>query len=117
MDPQVVSLASSSNGRTSGKSWKAQKTATVRSQLPEGLKTKNWDDRMRKTQQAIAIKKLEAELREEKQAEFQRRRQVTQERKKAAEERQRLEEDKAKMGARKAARLRRKAGRTKKING
>ncbi|KAG6818048.1 hypothetical protein H0H87_009203 [Tephrocybe sp. NHM501043] len=88
-----------------------------RSQLPQGLKTKSWDDRMRKTQQALAIKKLEAELREEKQAEIQRRREVTKERKTAAEERRRLEEDKAKMGARKAARLRRKAGRTKKING
>ncbi|KAG6862425.1 hypothetical protein C0995_011865 [Termitomyces sp. Mi166 len=134
MDAQVVSLASSSNGRLSGKSWKTQKSATVyvlhyfskhlltfprprRSRLPQGVKTKSWDDRMRKTQQALAIKKLEAELKEEKQVEIQRRRQITQERKKAAEERQRLEEDKAKMGARKAARLRRKAGRTKKING
>ncbi|KAF5384928.1 hypothetical protein D9615_001407 [Tricholomella constricta] len=112
-----VPLASSSNGRVSGKSWKSQKSPTVRSQLPDGVKTKNWEDRMRKTQQALAIKKLQTELREEKQAEIQRRRQVTHERKKAAEERQRLEEAKAKMGARKAARLRRRAGRTKKING
>ncbi|KAG5718796.1 hypothetical protein E4T56_gene2622 [Termitomyces sp. T112] len=117
MDAQPVSLAPSSNGRVSGKSWKTQKSATVRSRLPPGVKTKNWDDRMRKTQQALAIKKLESELKEEKQAEIQRRRQITQERKKAAEERQRLEEDKAKMGARKAARLRRRIGRTKKING
>ncbi|KAG6878637.1 hypothetical protein C0993_001160 [Termitomyces sp. T159_Od127] len=117
MDAPVVSLTPSSNGRASGKSWKTQKTATVRSRLPQGVKTKHWDDRMRRTQQGLATKKLEAELKEEKQAEIQRRRQITQERKKAAEERQRLEEDKAKMGARKAARLRRKAGRTKKING
>ncbi|KAG6841937.1 hypothetical protein C0991_005117 [Blastosporella zonata] len=70
-----------------------------RSQLPQGLKTKSWDDRMRKTQQALAIKKLEAELRDEKQSEIQRRRQVTQERKQAAEERRRLEEDKAKVSS------------------
>lgn len=83
-----------------------------------------------------SIKKLEAELREEKAAEIRRRREITKERKNAAEERQRLEEDKVKvcyrrfltgylkylltlffqLGARKAARLRRKAGRTKKIN-
>ncbi|KAG5647609.1 hypothetical protein DXG03_008962 [Asterophora parasitica] len=115
--PPTISLASTSNGRVSGKSWKLQKTPTVRSQLPEGVKTRNWEDRMRKTQQALAIKKLQTELKEEKEAEIKRRREVTQERKKAAEERRRLEEDKAKMGARKAARLRRKAGRTKKING
>jgi len=71
---------------------------------------------MKKTQKALSIKKLEAELREEKQAEFKRRREVTAERKKVAEEKRRLEEAKAQMGARKAARLRRRAGRTKKIN-
>ncbi|KDR85335.1 hypothetical protein GALMADRAFT_54227 [Galerina marginata CBS 339.88] len=128
----VVPIASSSNGRLSGKPWKAQKTATVcvvsglsinvvfillrRSHLPEGVKTKNWEDRMQKTQKALAIKKLQNELKDEKQAEFQRRREITMERKKAAEEKRRLEEAKAQMGARKAARLRRRAGRTKKIN-
>ncbi|KAJ2919275.1 hypothetical protein MD484_g1137, partial [Candolleomyces efflorescens] len=68
----VISLASSSNGRASGKSWKLEKSATVRSQLPEGLKTKRWEDRMEKTKKQQAIKKLQAELKDEKQAEFQR---------------------------------------------
>jgi len=113
----IIPLAQSSQGRVSGKPWKAPKTATVRSHLPRGVKTKTWEDRMEKTQKALAIKKLETELKEEKKAEIERRREITKERKKAAEERQRLEEAKAKMGARKAARLRRKAGRTKKING
>ncbi|PPQ67042.1 hypothetical protein CVT26_009939 [Gymnopilus dilepis] len=129
----LVPLASSANGRVSGKPWKAPKSATVyvisvplrvpsssrlprRSQMPQGLRTKRWEDRMAKTQKAQAIKKLEVELKEEKQAELQRRREVTKERKLAAEEKRRLEEAKAQMGARKAARLRRKAGRTKKIN-
>jgi len=112
----VVPLAPSSAGRVSGKAWKYQRTATVRSMIPPSLKTKKWEDRMEKTQKAKAIKKLQDELREEKQAEITRRKEITLERRKAAEERKRLEEDKAKMGARKAARLRRKAGRTKKIN-
>jgi len=81
------------------------------------MKLKTWDDRMRKTHELKAIKKLEAELREDKQAEIQRRREITKQRKEAAEERQRLENDKANMRARKTARLRRKAGRTRKING
>ena len=69
---------------------------------------------MKKTQKALSIKKLQAELREEKQAELKklvitscsdirlffdisssRRREVTAERKKAAEEKRRLEEAKA----------------------
>ncbi|KAG5652302.1 hypothetical protein H0H81_005524 [Sphagnurus paluster] len=97
MEPTTISLAPTSNGRLSGKFWKAKKSPTVRSQLPDGVKTKNWEDRMRKTQQALAIKKLQAELKDEKEFEIKRRREVTQERKKAAEERRRLEEDKAKV--------------------
>jgi rRNA-processing protein CGR1 len=87
-----------------------------RSHLQAGVKTKNWQDRMEKTQKALSIRKLQAELREEKQAELKRlvntscsdtrmflifiysllrRREVTAERKRAAEEKRRLEEAKA----------------------
>ncbi|PCH33840.1 hypothetical protein WOLCODRAFT_63927 [Wolfiporia cocos MD-104 SS10] len=128
-----LALAPSAAGRVSGKPWKPRKSAAVyvpppsslprltrshpsRSHMPDGGKTRSWADRMQKTEKEKAIKKLQAELKEEKVAERNRRREITLERKKAAEERRRLEEDKAKMGARKAARLRRKAGRTKKIN-
>ncbi|TCD69962.1 rRNA-processing protein cgr1 [Steccherinum ochraceum] len=110
-----VSLSSSSSGRVSGKPWKYQKTAAVRSNLPDGVKS-SFSARMQKTQKEQAIKQLQTEMKEEKLAEIKRRRDITQERKRIAEEKRRLEEDKAKMGARKAARMRRKAGRTKKIN-
>ncbi|KAI5123558.1 hypothetical protein M0805_003377 [Coniferiporia weirii] len=113
---QLLSLAPSAAGKQSGKPWKTQKSASRRSHLPDGVKTKSWDDRMKEKKKKDAMKKLETELKEEKQAELKRRKEITQERKKAAEERQRLEEDKAKMGARRAARLRRREGRTKKIN-
>jgi rRNA-processing protein CGR1 len=43
-----------------------------RSYLPEGVKTKSWDDRMQKTQRTMAIKKLQTELKEEKLAEIKR---------------------------------------------
>jgi len=114
---EPIAVASSSNGRLSGKSWKQPKKATVRSHMQPGVKAKSWEARMEKTKAEKAIKKLETELKEEKQAEKMRRKEITLERKRAAEERRRLEEDKARMGARKTARLRRRAGRTKKING
>lgn len=116
-DIRIISVAPSAGGRVSGKSWKTLKTATVRSYLQDGVKTKSWQERVAQTKKAHAIKKLQQELTEEKQADVARRREITQARKKAAEERRRLEEDKAKMGARKAERLRRRAGRSKKING
>lgn len=104
--------------------------------MPNGLKTKKWEERMEQTKREAAIKKLEKEMKEEKLAEAAQRRETIRQRKLAAEEKQRIEEAKAlvgslmftfiwsvhpltsgfKMGARKAARLRRKAGRTKKIN-
>ncbi|KAG7450658.1 uncharacterized protein BT62DRAFT_1001456 [Guyanagaster necrorhizus] len=117
--PEIVPvpLRASSNGRVSAKSWKHLKSATVRSLVSAGRKSKSWDDRMEKAKKAMSIKKLEKELKDEKQAELTRRKEITLERRKAAEERRRLEEEKAKMSARKAARLRRKAGRSKKING
>ncbi|KAI0778494.1 hypothetical protein BD413DRAFT_465035 [Trametes elegans] len=136
--PAVVPLAPSARGRVSGKAWKVPKSATVRSHLPDGVKTTKWEARMEKTKKEQAIKKLQAELKQEKADEIKRRKEITLERKKAAEERQRLEEAKAKvrspttcslpcdrltvlehftqMGAKRAARLRRKMGRTKKIN-
>lgn len=43
-----------------------------RSHLQAGVKTKNWEDRMKKTQMALSIKKLQAELREGKRAELER---------------------------------------------
>ena len=88
-----------------------------RSHLQPGVKTKNWEDRMKKTQKALSIKKLQAKLGEEKQAELKRlvilnyiyacflifsssrRREVTAERKRAAEEKRRLEEAKAQVRA------------------
>jgi rRNA-processing protein CGR1 len=110
-----IPIASSSHGKRSGKPWKLQKTPTARSHMQPALKSKSFSDRMEKASKALAIKKLQAELKEEKEAEIQRRREVTLERRKAAEERKRAEELKAQLGLKKAARLRRRAGRTKKM--
>jgi Cgr1 family len=43
-----------------------------RSYLPDGVKTRSWEDRMQKTTKDKAIKKLQTELREEKQADIKR---------------------------------------------
>ena len=40
--------------------------------LPDGVKSKSWEDRMQKEQKEKAIKKLQAELSEEKRAEKER---------------------------------------------
>lgn len=65
--------------------------------IPASTRSKDFDTRMQLTSKNKAIKKLQTELREEKQAELDRRREITKERRKAAEERRRLEEDKAKV--------------------
>ncbi|KAI6031606.1 hypothetical protein BKA83DRAFT_4202862 [Pisolithus microcarpus] len=95
-DSNVIPLASSSNGRASGKPWKALKKAT-------GAHKAKWEERMEQHKKEKAVKKLENELKEERRAELQR---------SVVFQRRRRE-----MSARKAARLRRKAGRSKKIKG
>lgn len=40
-----------------------------RSHLPDGVKSKSWEDRMEKTKQIAVVKKLENEMKEEKKAE------------------------------------------------
>ncbi|KAF8525049.1 hypothetical protein BU17DRAFT_83965 [Hysterangium stoloniferum] len=93
----AVELRASTNGRVSGKNWKPKKTATRRSHLPDGVKAKSWEDRMEKTKKEKAIKKLQLEMKEEKQAEITRRKEITAARKKAAQERQEFEEMRAKV--------------------
>ncbi|EGO05167.1 hypothetical protein SERLA73DRAFT_174130, partial [Serpula lacrymans var. lacrymans S7.3] len=97
-----IPITASSNGKLSGKPWKALKTATVRSQCSIGHKAKSWQDRMEKTKKEHAIKKLETELKDEKKADIKRRRDITLARRNAAEERLRLEEEKAKDGCKKS---------------
>jgi hypothetical protein len=41
-----------------------------RSHLPQGVRTKNWSQRMEKTKKDQAVKRLQAELKTEKQAEI-----------------------------------------------
>ena len=51
---------------------RANPVARRRSHLPEGVKTKKWEDRMEKGKKEQAIKKLQVELKDEKRAEIQR---------------------------------------------
>jgi len=117
LNPPVVQLASSSNGRVSGKSWKPAKTATKRSFMQVGVKAKSWESRMLQTTKELAVNKLQNEMKHEKDAELARRREISTERRKAKEEKERLEILAAKMSAKKAERMRRRAGRSKKVRG
>lgn len=48
----------------------AQSLYDRRSHLPNGVKTKSWQDRMEQANKAQAIKRLQQELKDEKQAEI-----------------------------------------------
>lgn len=113
----ALPLAPSANGRLSGKGWKVQKMAALQSQHAQIYQSKKWRERMRMTQKTLAIKLLQNELKDEKQAEKDRRKAITLQRKRATQDREREERLKAEMGLRKAARLRKRAGRNKRING
>jgi len=86
----IIELNNSAHGRVSGKGWKLEKAATRyvlhwiafqrhvtqftislyrRTQMADSLKTP-WQERMEKTKREKAIKKLQQELKEEKQADI-----------------------------------------------
>ncbi|WVR08229.1 rRNA-processing protein CGR1 [Kwoniella sp. DSM 27419] len=114
--PVVVSVAASKNGRTAGKAHKSEKTAKNRSYISESLKTP-FEKRREKDRQVEAMKTMEKELKDDKEAERQRKVTVIKERRERQAEKQRMEEMRAKMSAKKLQRMKKRQGRSKKING
>ncbi|KAH8081925.1 hypothetical protein HD553DRAFT_274859 [Filobasidium floriforme] len=113
----VRTVAQSANGRTGGKGWKLQKTATKRSHLMPGVKAKSWDERMLKRTKLEALKKVERDMRDETKREEEATRQRLKERRERHAERKREEEMRARMSAKKLQRMKKRLGRTKKVNG
>ncbi|EIE80832.1 hypothetical protein RO3G_05537 [Rhizopus delemar RA 99-880] len=57
------------NKRVSGKIWKIQKKAAVRTQQPKQLR-RTWDERTKERERNNAMKALEKQLKQEKQDEI-----------------------------------------------
>ncbi|WRT69499.1 uncharacterized protein IL334_006485 [Kwoniella shivajii] len=114
--PVLVSVAASRNGRTPGKAHKGEKTALKRSYISNAVKTP-YEKRREKDRQQESMKAVEKELKDDKQAEKDRKVTAIKERRERVAERQRMEEMRAKMSAKKLQRMKKRMGRTKKING
>ncbi|KAI7894462.1 uncharacterized protein EV154DRAFT_498794 [Mucor mucedo] len=63
----VAGVVDTINKRVSGKNWKVQKNATVRTQMPKSLR-KNWEQRTKERASQASSKALEKSLKAEKQA-------------------------------------------------
>lgn len=63
----VLEVRGSKLGRTHGKAWKSEKSATRRSQAPPSLKTP-FEKRMERETAKKAIKAVETDMKEEAQA-------------------------------------------------
>ncbi|ORX58752.1 hypothetical protein DM01DRAFT_1333372 [Hesseltinella vesiculosa] len=98
--------------RVSGKAWKIQKTATVRTQQPKSLR-RSWEKRSEERQKLNVVKALQKQLQDDKQAEKDRKREITQERRRIEEEKARQEALAAKMSKKRLERMRRKEKRKK----
>ncbi|WWC93005.1 uncharacterized protein L201_007969 [Kwoniella dendrophila CBS 6074] len=114
--PLVVSVAASKNGRTPGKAHKGDKTAVKRTYISNSIKTP-YEKRREQDKQKEAMKTFEKELKDDKQAEHDRKVAVIKERRERVAEKQRMEEMRAKMSAKKLQRMKKRQGRSKKING
>ncbi|TXT16035.1 hypothetical protein VHUM_00538 [Vanrija humicola] len=130
-EPLVLEVRASKNGRTHGKAWKSDKTATRRSYISNELKTP-FEKRMEREKERQAMKAVEREMKEEEQAAKDRKITIIRERRERAAEKARLESVAAKMSAKKAQRMKKvragpdnrrvahapqRQGRSKKING
>ncbi|KAG0168245.1 hypothetical protein DFQ28_005213 [Apophysomyces sp. BC1034] len=108
----IGGLVDTQNKRVSGKSWKIQKTPTVRAQKAKSLR-RTWEKREEERTRLKAVKTLEKQMKDEKQAEKDRKRQITLERKKIKEEKERIEQLAAKMSAKRLQRLKKREARKK----
>ncbi|KAF7720563.1 hypothetical protein EC973_007446 [Apophysomyces ossiformis] len=108
----VAGVVDTQNKRVSGKSWKIQKTPTVRAQKAKSLR-RTWEQRSQERKRIQAVKTLEKQMKDEKQAEKDRKRQITLERKKIKEEKERMEQLAAKMSAKRLQRLKKREARKK----
>ncbi|CAO3589888.1 unnamed protein product [Absidia cylindrospora] len=98
--------------RVSGKVWKLQKSPTVRTQQPKSLR-KSWEKRTQERQRLQTVRALEKQMKDEKQAEKDRKREINLERKRIEEEKERQEALAAKMSAKRLARMKKKELRKK----
>ncbi|CDZ97663.1 Cgr1 [Phaffia rhodozyma] len=114
---ETLALGHSSGGRVSGKFWKASRAPTVRSMMPAGVKSASWEARQEKRKKDEAIKLLQNQLKEEREAEEERKRTAIKDRRTRLEEKKRLEEMAARMSAKKLQRMKKRLGRSKKVNG
>ncbi|WVQ75095.1 rRNA-processing protein CGR1 [Cryptococcus sp. DSM 104548] len=114
--PVTISVAPSKNGRTAGKAHKSDKSAVRRSYISPSIKTP-FDKRKEKEAAINANKTFEKELKDEKEAERQRKVNIIKERRVKKEEREREAEMRARMSAKKLQRMKKRQGRSAKING
>ncbi|KAI8066443.1 hypothetical protein BC940DRAFT_302864 [Gongronella butleri] len=98
--------------RVSGKAWKVQKTATVRTQQPKALR-RSWEKRTQERQKLETVKALQKQLKDERQAEKDRKKEINNERRRIEEEKARQEALAAKMSKKRLERMRRKEKRKK----
>nr|XP_018260458.1 rRNA-processing protein CGR1 [Kwoniella dejecticola CBS 10117]OBR82616.1 rRNA-processing protein CGR1 [Kwoniella dejecticola CBS 10117] len=102
--PVTVSVAASRNGRTPGKAHKSEKTAVKRSYISNSVKTP-FEKRREQDKAKAAMKAVEQELKDDKQADHDRKVSIIKERRERAAEKQRMEDMRAKMSAKKLQRM------------
>ncbi|KAI5480028.1 nuclear pore complex protein Nup205 [Pseudohyphozyma bogoriensis] len=96
----------------SSRPWKQPRVAKARTDKTNS----SWDKRQEQRKKDDAVKKIEREMKDEKQAEIDRKRTINTERKTREAEKRRLEEMAARMSAKKLQRMKKRLGRTKKVN-
>ncbi|BGP36831.1 hypothetical protein JCM10450v2_000724 [Rhodotorula kratochvilovae] len=119
-DAPIPELETPDSTRVSGKWWKTEHKATTRVQLGKKNKEQNdkaWKAREERRKRDKAVKLIEHEIKEEKEADLERKKEINKLRREREAEKLRLEQMAARMSAKKLQRMKKRLGRSKKVNG
>ncbi|GAA5934252.1 hypothetical protein JCM3775_006950 [Rhodotorula graminis] len=119
-DAAVPELETPLATKVSGRWWKGDNKPTVRTSA--GSKNKDqldkaWKARAERNQRDKAVKLIEKEIKEEKVADLERKKEITKQRREREAEKLRLEQMAARMSAKKLQRMKKRLGRSKKVAG
>ncbi|GAA5979977.1 hypothetical protein JCM10908_001487 [Rhodotorula pacifica] len=118
--PTELPESTKTSSTVSGRWWKTDHAATVRAQSGKKdaqQQDKAWKAREERRKREEAVKKLEREIKEEKIADLERKKQINKERKEKEAEKLRLQQMAARMSAKKLQRMKKRLGRSKKVAG
>ncbi|CAD6571845.1 MAG: hypothetical protein CYPHOPRED_004598 [Cyphobasidiales sp. Tagirdzhanova-0007] len=110
-----IATLSTERGTNRLRPWKQTRKESTSQTQKSGKLGKKWEQRLNERKQTEATKKLERDLKQDKEVQLARRKTIAMERRTALEEKRRVEDLASKVSAKKLQRLKKRLNRSKKV--